>query len=101
MRLPTFACRAATLFPWLSRQGLLYELENRLLSGQLDPADALVVREQFAALADPDLDDDEQVRRWTRIGRAIPNFWEDSGAKQIVVNVMTSYVRGKLGVPDA
>ena len=99
-RPPDFCVSCGHPFPWLSRRGLLYELENRLLSGELDPADELVVREQLAALAGPDLDDDEQVRRWQRIAGVIPDFWERSGAKQIVVNVMTAYVRNKVGVVD-
>lgn len=97
---PDFCVSCGSPFPWLSRRGLLYELENQLIRGQLDPAEELVVREQLAKLADPDLDEEEQVNHWKRIATAVPDFWERSGAKQIVVTVMTAYVRSALGITD-
>lgn len=95
---PDFCMACGSPFPWLSRQGLLYLLENRILSGNLDPAEELVVREQLEALADPDLDDEEQERRWRVIADAVPEFWTGSGMKDIVVQVMSQSIRHVLKI---
>jgi hypothetical protein len=94
---PQFCDACGAPFPWLGRQGLLYLLENRIVSGDLDPAEELAVREQIAALGQPELDEEEQLRRWSRIAAAVPGFWERTGAREIFVRVATAAIREQLG----
>ena len=44
-------------FPWVSRQGRIYELMNLLEEEELDAATELDVREQLEALRNPKLDE--------------------------------------------
>lgn len=94
---PAFCMACGQPFPWLDRQGRLYLLQNRLLREDLDPSEALALREQFEALSDPDLDEDEQVRRWRRIADGVPEFWMESGARDVFVQVTSQGVRALLG----
>jgi hypothetical protein len=96
---PTFCQACSAPFPWLDRQGLVHLLGNRLLTEDLDPADRLAISEQLQALADPELDEKEQLRRWRRIADAIPEFWTESGIREVVVQLASRWVRSMLGMP--
>jgi hypothetical protein len=61
---PRFCDSCGAPFPWLDRQGRIFELENMLDDEDLDDASELAVREQLRALADPDLDEGEERKRW-------------------------------------
>jgi hypothetical protein len=52
---PRFCDGCGAPFPWVDRQGRIYELQNLLEREQLDAATELFVREQLDALANPDL----------------------------------------------
>lgn len=85
-------------FPWVDRQGRIYELENLLDEENLDPADELTVREQLDALAELDPDDDEARRRWQRVREKAPGLWEKSGARSILESVVSASIKGGLGL---
>jgi hypothetical protein len=72
-------------------------LENLLDDEDLDEATRLVVRDQLAALRDPDIGEAEQVERWERIKRLSPGLLE-SGRK-VVESVITAAVKAQLGLP--
>jgi hypothetical protein len=95
---PDFCDRCGGPFPWVSRQGRIYELENLLDDEELDPADELAAREQLHALASADLDEDEERRRWERVRKYAPGLWEKSGARSILETVISATIKAQLGV---
>lgn len=95
---PQFCDQCGTPHPWVSRQGRIYELENLLDAENLDPAHELAAREQLRALANEDLDDEEQERRWKRVKRHAPGLFEKSGAQRIIESIATAAIRNQLGI---
>jgi hypothetical protein len=95
---PSFCGDCGAPFPWVGRQGRIYELMNRLDQEDLDPATELTVREQLEALANPDIDEDEELRRWERVKKLAPDFWEKAGARAILVTLVSAYIKDKLGL---
>jgi hypothetical protein len=93
-RPPDFCDNCGDAHPWVGRQGRIYELQNRLDSEQLDPADQLTVREQLEALLSADLDEDEQRRRWARVKKLAPQLWESS--QPLINTLISTAVQGKL-----
>jgi hypothetical protein len=93
---PSFCDKCGTAFPWVDRQGRIYELQNRLDDEGLDPAIELAVREQLDALLDPDMDEKEAARIWKRVIESAPGLWEKTGAKKIIESVATAYVLKQL-----
>jgi hypothetical protein len=93
-RPPDFCDKCGGAHPWVSRQGRIYELQNRLEAEDLDPADELVVREQLDALMSTDLDDDEQRKRWERVKKMAPQLWESS--QPLITTLVSAAVQGKL-----
>jgi hypothetical protein len=93
---PDFCDVCGSPFPWLSRQGLIYQLQNMLDEEELDPATRLEVREQLEALAAPELDDEEQLRRWARVKELAPGLWRSS--ERILVTVVSAAIKDKLGI---
>lgn len=65
---------------------------------QLDPAARLEAQEQLEALTNPDLDEEEQTRRWRRFKELAPDLWEKSGARTIFESVISAGVRAGLGI---
>jgi hypothetical protein len=57
---PEFCRRCGGAFPWVDRQGRIYQLENMLADEGLDEATEFAVREQLEALANPDLSEDDR-----------------------------------------
>jgi hypothetical protein len=55
------------------------------------------VREQLEALVSPDLEDREVVRRWERVKKQAPEFWERSGVQRILESVVSAAVKSELG----
>lgn len=94
---PSFCDKCGAAFPWVDRQGRIYELQNRLDDEGLDPATELLVREQLEALMDPDMDEDEAARVWKRVIGLAPGFWEKSGVRKIIESLATAYVLKQLG----
>lgn len=95
---PQFCDKCGSPFPWLDRQGRIFELENMLDDEDLDAATELAVREQLRALASTDLDEDEEQRRWERVKRAAPGLWEKSGARAILETVVSATIKAHLGL---
>jgi hypothetical protein len=95
---PSFCHECGSPYPWVGRTGRIYELENRLEEEELDPAEALALREDIEALiaADPD-NEEEQKRLWQRIARRAPAVWEKSGARTITETLVTAAVRRSMG----
>lgn len=93
---PDFCDQCGAPFPWVSRQGRIYELMNLLDHEDLDPATELEVREQLEALTQPDLPDDEAARRWERVRAKAPTLWERSGAQRILETVVTAAIKAQL-----
>ena len=96
---PDFCDGCGAAFPWVGRTARIYELQNRLDEEHLDPATELIVREQLEALTDPDLDDDEQVKRWKKIMSTAPGFVTKAASQPIVTSLVTAYVQKALGLP--
>jgi hypothetical protein len=64
----------------------------------LDPATRLQVEEQLQALADPDLDDEEQAARWEQVKGLAPALWQNSGAQKILVTLVAAAAKQRLGL---
>ena len=95
---PQFCDNCGAPFPWVDRQGRIYQLENMLDDEDLDPATELSVREQLEALRDPDLSEEEQRKRWERVRKGAPGLWEKSGARSILESVVSAAIRSQLGL---
>jgi hypothetical protein len=95
---PDFCDHCSAPFPWVSRQGRIYELLNLLDEEELDPATELEVREQLEALTNPEIDDEEASRRWRRVRDKAPRFWEKSGAQRILETVVTAAIKAQLDI---
>jgi hypothetical protein len=93
---PDFCDGCSAPFPWVGRQGRIYELMNLLDEEDLDPAAELEAREQLEALANPDLSDDEAKRRWNRVRAAAPGLWEKAGGRAILETVIAATIRGQI-----
>jgi hypothetical protein len=91
---PDFCDNCGAAFPWIGRQALIYELQNRLEGQQLDPADALTVREQLDALLSPELDVAEQRERWGRVKKLAPVLWQTS--QPLIETLATAAVRAAI-----
>lgn len=95
---PNFCADCGGPFPWVGREGRIYELMNRLDEEELDPADELAVREQLEALMDPNLDEAEQRERWQKIKNLAPTLWQQAGAQKILETVMSAAIKTALGL---
>jgi hypothetical protein len=95
---PEFCWRCGSPWPWVDRAGRIHHLENLLDDEDMEPATELAIREQLAALADPDLDDREVERRWRKVVELAPEFWEKSGARAVATTLMTAAVKRALGL---
>ncbi|HWX97212.1 MAG TPA: DUF2321 domain-containing protein [Solirubrobacteraceae bacterium] len=93
-RPPDFCDHCGAAFPWLSRQGRIFELQNRLDGEQLDPADELAVREQLEALVSPDLDEEEERQRWARVKKLAPRLWESS--QPVIETLVQAAIRASI-----
>jgi hypothetical protein len=93
---PRFCEGCGSPFPWVDRQGRIYELQNMLEREQLDPATALTVREQLEALLDDDLSEEEQRKRWERVRRLAPGLWERG--QNILESVVSATLKHELGL---
>jgi hypothetical protein len=93
---PDFCHECGAAFPWADRQARIYELQNKLDREQLDEGTRLKVREQLDALADPDLNEEEAVRRWDRVHELAPGLWERG--QGIITDLATAYMKTKLGL---
>jgi hypothetical protein len=78
----------------LTPAAIIYELQNRLEGQQLDPADALTVREQLDALLSPELDVAEQRERWGRVKKLAPALWQTS--QPLIQTLATAAVRAAI-----
>ncbi len=77
---PAFCHSCGSLFPWASRKELIYLLQNQLDDEKMPDADRLQVREQLIALEPPDLDEAEQIRRWSKIKALAPRLMDTGQA---------------------
>lgn len=93
---PRFCEDCGTPFPWLDREGRIYELQNLLDRENLDAAAALTVREQLDALLDPDLTEEEQRRRWERVRSLAPGLWESG--RRILDTVVATGIKHEMGL---
>jgi hypothetical protein len=98
LSVPDFCDNCGAPHPWLSREGRIFMLQNLLDEEQLDPATELEVREQLKALTNPDLDADEQQRRWATVKRLAPGLWERTGARTILESVVSAGIKAGLGL---
>lgn len=94
---PLFCLECSAPFPWLDRAGRIYLLENLLDQEDLDHATKLEVREQLAALASPEVDEGEQVERWSKVRRLAPGLWQSG--QRILVDIVTAEAKKQLGLP--
>lgn len=95
-RPPDFCEDCGEPFPWLSREGRIYLLQNILDGAELEPAERLRAAEQLEALTDPDLDDEEQARRWARFKKAAPTVWAADTAQKVISTVVDASTRAMI-----
>lgn len=95
---PDFCDRCSAPFPWVSRQGRIYELMNLLDDEALDAATELEVREQLEALTNPEIDDADAIRRWKVVKDKAPGLWERTGAQRILETVVSAAIKSGLGL---
>jgi hypothetical protein len=50
------------------------------------------------ALLDPDLDEQEQAKRWKRIKSAAPGFLEKTATQPIVTSLLTAWLKKEVGL---
>ena len=93
---PEFCGACGSPYPWLSRQGRIYLLQNILDDEQMDEAAKLHAREQLEALASPDLDEDEERRRWERFRKAAPTVWAGEQAQKIISTLIEASTRAMI-----
>jgi hypothetical protein len=93
---PSFCGGCGTAFPWVDRQGRIYELENMLRHEALPEATLLAIREELEALAESDLSEKEQVKRWKRVRELSPQLWERGGP--VIQDLATEWMKRKLGL---
>jgi len=85
---PDFCERCGEPYPWLSRQGRIYLLQNILDEADVSEAEKLRAREQLDALTDPDLGEEEQAERWARFRKAAPAVWAGEQAQRIIGSIV-------------
>ncbi len=95
---PDFCDNCSTPFPWLSRHGRIFQLENMLDREQLDEATRLEIREQLEALAEPEVGVAEQRSRWTKIKEGAPTLWANDAALRIIETLVTAEAKKHLGL---
>jgi hypothetical protein len=95
---PQFCDQCGTPHPWAGRQARIYELQNKLDEEELDSGTELVVREQLEGLLDPDLDEEEQAKRWKRIKSSAPGFLEKAATQPIVTSLLTAWLKKEVGL---
>lgn len=71
-------------------------MHNILDEQDLDPADRLIVEEQLEALTAPELSEEEQVARWSRVKALAPGVMEAGG--RIVESIIAAGIRQQLGL---
>ncbi|MGH2357434.1 MAG: DUF2321 domain-containing protein [Candidatus Limnocylindria bacterium] len=95
---PDFCRRCSAPFPWASRAARIRRLVNLVEAEDLDPATELAVREQLNALADLEVDDKAAERRWRRVRELAPGLWEQSGARSVLITVMSEAAKRAVGL---
>jgi hypothetical protein len=91
---PRFCQKCGAAFPWLDRQGRIYELQNLLDREPVDEATRLTVREQLEALTDPGLTEEEQLKRWQRVRGLAPELFKTG--RSIIEGLATAYMKKEL-----
>ncbi len=71
---PDFCFNCGTPFPWVSRQGRIYQLQNILDEQDMDEATRLKVREQLESLLDQDVNEDKEIKIWKSIKGKSPEL---------------------------
>lgn len=93
---PSFCDKCGAPHPWADRQARIYELQNILDEHDLDEGNRLAVREQLEALINPDLDEQDQIERWSRIRKLAPAFM--TSGQKIAESVMTAAIKAQMGL---
>lgn len=93
---PAFCDSCGAPHPWAGRQAMIYQLENLLDDEDLDGASQLEARDQLERLRVGGLDEQEDVKVWTRLKELAPGVLK-SGA-QIVTAVATQAALKQLGL---
>jgi hypothetical protein len=93
---PDFCEDCGAPFPWLSRRGRIYLLQNVLDDSDIDEASKLRAREQLEALLNPDLDEDEERRLWERFKKAAPTVWAAERAQVVIDTVLEAGTRAMI-----
>jgi hypothetical protein len=93
---PDFCDHCGVPFPWITREGCLYQLQNLLDKTDLDPATRLKVREELEALSQTALSEEEERQHWQQVKTLAPALW-DAGQK-ILVNVVSEAIKKSLGL---
>jgi hypothetical protein len=93
---PQFCLSCGVSMPWISRQGLLWKLENILDAQGLDEEDHLVAHAQLEALRDWELSEEEQARCWEHIRTICPTLI-DAG-RSIILAVASEAQQQHLGL---
>lgn len=96
---PAFCGQCGSAFPWVDRQGRIYELGNLLDEDpDLEDPERQRALDALRELENPDLDSSDELRLWERVRRAAPSFWARSAARVILIDLVSAALKGKLGL---
>ena len=93
---PDFCFSCGGPFPWVSRQGRIYELQNILDIQGLDEATRLKVSEQLEKLLDPKIEEEEETIIWKFIKNKAPGLIEV--ARPIIESIVTKAILKSVGL---
>ena len=92
---PDFCDLCGSPHSWASRQARIYQLENLLDEQDLEPAEALKIRDELEALRSmPEMDESEEGRRWEKIKKIAPGFVQAGG--RIIETLVTAAIKAQL-----
>jgi len=92
-----FCVNCATPGPWVSREGRIEWLRDRVSEFHQDPAEIVKLQQILNKLVQMNPDDAKTLVGWNSLKESVPELW--AVAKPILVTVIGPSVRAKLGLP--
>ncbi len=92
-----FCVNCATPGPWVSREGRIEWLRDRVSEYHQDPAEIVKLQQVLDKLVQMDPDDAKTLVGWNSLRESVPELWEV--AKPILVTLIPAAVRANLGLP--
>jgi len=99
---PDFCHQCGSPYPWVSREGIAYQIENLLEADDLPQGDRRVLVEQLASLREPAGDaavENRQMAALRLLKSGAPKAWALAGP--VLQGILTAEMRRQLGLPPA